>query len=398
MKWESRPLAEVSQFFTDGDWIESRDQSADGIRLIQTGNIGEGAFKDRGEKARYISQATFERLRCTEIFEGDCLISRLPDPVGRACLLPNTGARMITAVDCTIVRLNAKYLLPQFFNYYSQSDDYLRSVDNETTGTTRRRISRSKLGKILIPIPSLAEQHRIVGTLDEAFDGLTAAKVNAEKNLQNASAIFKSRLKAIFSNSSKQVSLHDITAAITDGDHMPPPKAVSGVPFITISDIVKSAREVDFRNTFFVPRVYFSRLKANKKPKVGDVLYTVTGSFGIPVLVKEQRDFCFQRHIALLRPAADVNSRWLTYALLSPQAYKQASALSTGTAQKTVSLTVLRRITVPKVKFTDQIAVADELDLLYDRTQELESIYRQKLAALEALKKSLLHEAFSGNL
>jgi type I restriction enzyme S subunit len=81
-------LADVCKVFADGDWVESKDQSPGGIRLVQTGNVGEGVFKDRGEKARYISEGTFGRLRCTEIFEGDCLISRLPDPVGRSCLLP----------------------------------------------------------------------------------------------------------------------------------------------------------------------------------------------------------------------------------------------------------------------------------------------------------------------
>jgi len=102
--------------------------------------------KDRAEKARYISEATFKRLRCTEIFAGDCLISRLPDPVGRSCILPDTGEKMITAVDCTIVRFNQKQLLPEFFNYFSRSLDYLKAVDSVTSGTTRNRISRSNLG------------------------------------------------------------------------------------------------------------------------------------------------------------------------------------------------------------------------------------------------------------
>ena len=133
--WQTETLADVCEVFADGDWVESKDQSPDGIRLIQTGNVGQGVFKDRGEKARYISKATFKRLCCTEIFEGDCLISRLPDPVGRSCILPDTGERMITAVDCTIVRFNSKQLLPAYFNFYSQSLDYLQAVESATTGT-----------------------------------------------------------------------------------------------------------------------------------------------------------------------------------------------------------------------------------------------------------------------
>src|SRR5947209_805189 len=143
--WRTETLADLCEVFADGDWVESKDQSRDGIRLIQTGNVGQGVFKDRGDKARYISEATLKRLRCTEIFEGDCLISRLPDPVGRSCILPDTGERMITAVDCTIVRFDSRQIIPEFYRYYSQSDDYLTYVAEACTGTTRSRISRANL-------------------------------------------------------------------------------------------------------------------------------------------------------------------------------------------------------------------------------------------------------------
>src|SRR5262249_16983473 len=94
-KWKQSNLADVSQVFNDGDWIESKDQSSKGIRLIQTGNIGIGQFLNKLSKSRYISEETFQRLQCTEIFPGDILISRLPDPVGRSCVLPETSQRMI---------------------------------------------------------------------------------------------------------------------------------------------------------------------------------------------------------------------------------------------------------------------------------------------------------------
>jgi type I restriction enzyme S subunit len=195
------------------------------------------------------------------------------------------------------------------------------------------------------------------------------------------------------------VRLSELTTDITDGDHMPPPKASSGVPFITISDIVKPTRTIDFGNTFTVPKKYFESLKPNKKPRLGDVLYTVTGAtLGIPVLVKQEIDFCFQRHIGLIRPKPDTDSTWLSYALLSPQVFRQATVGSTGAAQKTVSLAVLRNISVPKIRFSDQKQIAAKLEAIEQETQRLDSIYQQKLAALEALKKSLLHQAFTGNL
>jgi type I restriction enzyme S subunit len=165
------------------------------------------------------------------------------------------------------------------------------------------------------------------------------------------------------------------------------------------SDIVKRTREIDFSNTFTVPAEYFRKLKPNKKPRLGDILYTVTGAtLGIPVLVKEQRDFCFQRHIGLIRPKPDTDSAWLTFALLSPQVFRQATIGSTGAAQKTVSLSVLRGLKVPKLAIAEQKRIAGRLDALTAETQRLASLYERKLAALEALKKSLLHQAFTGQL
>ncbi|MGV0983758.1 MAG: restriction endonuclease subunit S [Limnohabitans sp.] len=399
--WTYKNLADLCTFFGDGDWIESKDQSSNGIRLIQTGNVGEGVFKDRGDKARYINEDTFARLRCTEIFEGDCLISRLPDPVGRSAILPDTGERMITAVDCTVIRFDPQLCLPEFFNYYSQSTEYINNISERCTGTTRNRISRSQLGNTPIPTSDIGEQRRIVTLLDEAFADIATAKANAEKNLQNARELLNSHLDAIVVHAQENgeiVALSELATDITDGDHMPPPKVEHGLPFITIGNIDKQTRSIDFSDTFKVPREYFDALKANKKPMRGDVLYTVTGSFGIPVLVEDDAEFCFQRHIGLIRPKADVDSTWLHYLLQSPQVFNQAADGATGTAQKTVSLKVLRNLQVPRISPKDQLAHVETLRSVEAECRRLESIYRQKLTALDDLKKSLLHQAFSGQL
>ena len=116
--WEIKKLDEVCTLLADGDWIESKDQSDAGIRLIQTGNVGCGAFNDKSEHYRYISEDTFNRLKCTEIYAGDILVSRLPDPIGRACIIPDLPNRMITAVDCTIIRLEDN-LIPRFLVHYT---------------------------------------------------------------------------------------------------------------------------------------------------------------------------------------------------------------------------------------------------------------------------------------
>jgi type I restriction enzyme S subunit len=160
-------LSSLCNTFIDGDWIEAKDQSDSGIRLIQTGNVGVGTFKDKGDKARYISEDTFNRLNCTEVVEGDVLISRLPDPVGRACIIPAGLGKSITAVDCTIIRLNDK-VLPKFFVAFTSTPDYAMQIKKVLSGTTRLRVSRANLGKIQVPLPSVDKQQQFVTIAEQA--------------------------------------------------------------------------------------------------------------------------------------------------------------------------------------------------------------------------------------
>ena len=156
----------------DGDWIESKDQAPTGFRLIQTGNIGKCVFLPHDERARYISQETFSNLNCTEIFPGDCLISRLPDPLGRSCIIPDLQERMITAVDCTITRPYKLGLSSLYFMYFTGTTIYNEYVEKNATGSTRKRISRANLDKVLIPLPPIAEQKRIVSQVEKLFSVL----------------------------------------------------------------------------------------------------------------------------------------------------------------------------------------------------------------------------------
>jgi type I restriction enzyme S subunit len=197
--WAERPLIDLCSVFEDGDWIESKDQSSGGIRLIQTGNVGKGVFKDRAGKARFISESTFETLRCTEIFAGDCLVSRLPDPVGRSCIIPSTTEKMITAVDCTIMRFKKDVLIPAYFVYYSQSAHYLSSIAKLCTGTTRNRISRSNLGSTSVPVPPLSEQREIIEALMQIERQTQALEASYSKKLTVLEEFAKSLLREAFS-------------------------------------------------------------------------------------------------------------------------------------------------------------------------------------------------------
>lgn len=175
-----KELATLCDVFIDGDWIETKDQSNEGIRLVQTGNVGQGYFKDKDDKSHYISDETFKRLNCTEIKAGDILVSRLPDPIGRACIVPDNIGKAITAVDCSIIRLNA-HILPEFFIVYTQTVLYTVQINKVVTGTTRLRISRNNLGKILVPVPDMASQSKFSEIVHQAEKSKSELRQAIEK-------------------------------------------------------------------------------------------------------------------------------------------------------------------------------------------------------------------------
>ncbi len=397
--WDTKTLAEISEIFEDGDWIESKDQSTKGIRLIQTGNVGEGYFKDRGEKARYISEATFKRLRCTEIFKDDCLVSRLPDPVGRACILPDTGEKMITAVDCTIIRFNKKSLLPEWFVFYSLSREYQDQVQLQVTGATRQRISRTNLGLIEIPIPSLPEQRHIVSILDEAFAAIAKAKANAEKNLLNAKELFESYLQGVFEKKGEdweERTLEEISKTFGRGRSKHRPrnyaKLYGGVyPFIQTGDI----RNCNHYITEYKQTYSELGLSQSKLWPAGTICITIAANIAETGVLTF--DACFPDSVIGLVVNDKLADRDFVEYLL--QSYRtRLQSLGKGSAQANINIGTFENERFPFPSVQEQSFIVQKLNTLSDRTQKLGGIYGQKLNELETLKKSILQKAFNGEL
>ena len=164
--------------FTDGDWVELPYITTEGIRLLQTGNIGIGEYREQG--FRYIDESSFDELRCTEVKPKDILICRLAKPVGRACLAPNFSCRMITSVDVCILKI-ADFMECRYVVYLFSSNAYLAFVESLCRGGTRDRISRSMLGAIRVPVPSHLEQKFIADFLDHEIVNIDTEiiKINA---------------------------------------------------------------------------------------------------------------------------------------------------------------------------------------------------------------------------
>jgi type I restriction enzyme S subunit len=183
----------------------------------------------------------------------------------------------------------------------------------------------------------------------------------------------------------KSCRLSEMFNAITDGDHLPPPKAADGVAFLTIGNITTG--KLEFEGSRFVPESYYQGLADFRRPIRGDILYTVVGAtYGRPALVETDQPFCVQRHIAILKPPKNMNVGYLMTLLRSPLAYEQATTSTTGTAQPTVPLGSLRNFTAPLPPLAEQRRIVAKVDQLMALVDELET----HLAASRATAKDLL--------
>jgi type I restriction enzyme S subunit len=171
--------------------------------------------------------------------------------------------------------------------------------------------------------------------------------------------------------------------SITDGDHQAPPRADEGVPFLVISDIRSGV--IDYNGSRFVPALYYESLDTARRPAIGDLLYTLVGSFGIPVVVREATPFCVQRHIGILRPSWLIPVDFLALLMDSMLVYKQASDIATGIAQKTVPLGGLRSVRVPLPPLAEQHRIVAKVDELMAFCDQLEAARQQREQCRERL-------------
>lgn len=188
----------------------------------------------------------------------------------------------------------------------------------------------------------------------------------------------------------EKAKLKEICNSISDGDHQAPPKVNKGVPFVTISNITNT-NQFDFSNTMFVPQEYYDRLDTKRKAQEGDILYSVVGSFGIPVYIKETTPLVFQRHIAILRPNVDkIVPEFLYYTMLNRDFYMKADAVAIGAAQRTISLATLRNMDIDIPDIEKQKKIAKILNAYDDLIEN----NKKQISLLEEVAQRLYKEWF----
>jgi type I restriction enzyme S subunit len=399
--WPVKTLGDICEVFDDGDWIESKDQAPSGVRLIQTGNVGDGEFKDRSDKARFISESTFSRLRCTEIFPGDLLVSRLPDPVGRACLIPDTGSKMITAVDCTIMRPRKDIMLPQFLVSSTQTSGYREQVRAKITGTTRDRISRSHLAEVQVSVPPLDEQKRIVALLDAATAHVTELTACYEQARTHANNLFTSALRnALESNPDWPMgTLGSIFRVCSSKRVLKSEWRQTGVPFYRGREITLLSKYGIVDNELFISEDHFSELvQKYGVPKLGDIMITAIGTIGNSYVVKESDQFYFKdASVIWLDKHADIMSGYVQY-WISSSKFRDQLNTGNGATVDTLTIDSLSKMQISMPPLEEQKQIIARLDSMKAKTSEMVAAYDAKLTAAKNLRQSILEAAFAGDL
>jgi type I restriction enzyme, S subunit len=411
--WQIKKLRDVCKE------LQSGKRPKGGVQGIESGipSLGaehlnySGGFKF--EKIKFVPKDFAEQMIKGIIKNDDIIIVKDGATTGKTSFVGNDFPYKYAVINehVFIVRLTNE-VLPKFAFYRLFCSTGHKEILEDFRGAAQGGISSGFLDKVNIPYPKISEQQAIVSKIEELLSDLENGKQQLITAQQQLKVYRQSLLKWAFEGKLTKNNvkggelpkgwmwkkLKDIALEISDGDHQAPPKASNGIPFITISNVNKTSNRIDFTDTFSVKKDYYLNLKANRKPQKGDVLYTVTGSFGIPVLIDFEKEFCFQRHIGLVRPLNTVDQKWVYYLLQSPQIFIQAEKSATGTAQKTVALGSLRNFTIPFCPIKEQQLIVEELESKLTVCDKIEETITNSLQQTETLRQSILKMAFEGRL
>ena len=270
-------------------------------------------------------------------------------------------------------------------------------IEAEGTGATVKGVKLPFIKSLQIPLPDINEQKRIVEILDEAFEGIAIAKANAEKNLQNARALFENYLESIFTSDSEGWLTKTLGEEydVRDGTHDSPKYEEEGYPLITSKNLKRDG--LNFDNVKFINKTDYNAINKRSAVAKGDILIAMIGTIGNPIIVEVEPTFAI-KNVALLKLRKNQSSKFLKYYLGSRFVVEKMMREAKGTTQKFVGLGYLRNFPINTPPLEVQELIVNQLSVVEEQSKTLEKLYLKKLVEVEALKKSLLDQAFSGKL
>jgi len=378
-EWQLERLASVTKRITDGSHNPPKGVTDSEYLMLSSKNIFDDNlhYKD----PRYLTpEQFFQEDKRTGIKPDDILLT-IVGTIGRCAVVPFDTPKITLQRSVAVIRSNCEIVEPRFLMYSFLSRN--EELNSKARGVAQKGIYLETLRELEVEFPPLPEQHRIVNILDESFDGIATAKGNAEKNLQNAKALFDSTVNSVFANRGEDwedKTLNQIAENL-DSKRVPITKNVrsnGSYPYYGASGIVDYVGDYIFDGDLLLVSEDGANLLARTYP----IAFSISGKTWV------------NNHAHVLRFKEMATQRVVELYLNSIPLDDYVS----GMAQPKLNQKMLNTIVVPYPPLAQQKAMVAKLDELSTETQRLETIYQQKLAALDDLKKSLLHQAFSGAL
>ena len=398
--WEVKELGAVSAI--NYGYTESASNEPVGPRFLRITDIQNDCV-DWGSVPYCKIESTDIPKYC--LASGDIVFARTGATTGKSFLVDDPPDAVFASYLIRL-RLLDKKLLPEFVSLFFQTAGYWKSIKEGSAGSAQGGFNASKLGALSIPIPPLPEQQRIVGLLDEAFEGLATAKANAEKNLQNARALFESHLQSVFTQRGPgwvKTTLEKMLAVQPQNGWSPPAAnhSASGTPVLTLSSVTGfrfrpakrkfTSAATDSRRNYWIKNGDFLITRSNTPELVGHV--AIATGITEPTIYPDL--------IMRMNPAPDrMMTEFLYFQMRSPALRKEIMGRAQGAnpTMKKISNGAVKTLPIAVPPIATQRAIVETMNALTEETQRLASIYQQKLSALAALKKSLLQQAFTGQL
>jgi Restriction endonuclease S subunits len=421
--------------FSDGDWIESKDQDPNGTnRLLQLADIGDGLFVDKS--SRYVNDEKFSSLNCTELKEGDVLIARMPDPLGRACLLPAMPQRCLTVVDVAVFRVGDTGVSNKWLMHFLNSSAIRREMELNSSGTTRKRISRGKLGEILLSIPPITEQTRIATKLDVLLAQVDTLKARIDniptllKRFRQAvlAAAVSGRLtdewrshNACSEPNNQPIPRHsetsdplptgwvtktasEICGFITKGTTPPKEKMTAGhgdVPYIKVYNLTfTGVLNFSIDPTFVDNNTHTIDLKRSIV-RPGDVLMNIVGPpLGkVSIVPASYPEWNINQAIARFTASDGVSPGYLALCLRSDSVLSHAISRAKATAgQFNLTLEICRELPIPLPPTLEQTEIVRRVEQLFAFAEQIEARVKVAQTRIDHLTQSVLAKAFRGEL
>jgi len=391
--WETIELAAVSAI--NYGYTESASSEPIGPRFLRITDIQDDRVDWDTVPYCKIDVSDLPKFR---LASGDIVFARTGATTGKSFLVEEPPEAVFASYLIRLRLLHEK-LLPQFVLMYFQTADYWQSIKEGSSGSAQGGFNATKLGALKIPLPPLPEQQRIVALLNEAFAGLATAKATAERNLQNARALFESHLQSVFSQRGDgwvEHTLGDLIEIQNGYAFKSTDYTDTGYFVIRISNVQDG--EITLANPRFI------KLADKKLDRFiltdGDILISLTGNIGrVGIIQEDQLPAVLNQRVARITIKDLSADRDFLFRFLLSRTFRESlQEAGHGAAQQNVSTKEVESVRLSLPNKEEQRRIAEEFDSFAVETQHLTRLYERKLAALEELKKSLLHQAFNGEL